>query len=515
MIVNTFLTLVGGFLLIAAGVIRFLRWASIVQQKEYRWDRLALFLKTDAGHSEIVRLLPILNDFSRSGLKRPKLTARASITMLVAAVVNLLVLLAVMFLVQSLVLIAFAVVMIYLLIPVSMIVSGFSTVWIRVASTYWYLWRAGQLLKRNDPIVIGIAGPFGKTSTKQLLSHVLSEKFSTFATPSSYNTALSVAKAVVDGYDGQEIAILEYGSYKTGEIEEMTHWMEPDHAIITGFSPQHLGLFGSEEAIIEADAELVRAVPSQGSVLVNAQYQGAVAISKLGGHSDFIPYSTEDSPVQLGNVSLNKYGQLQFQWNEDTVETRLVGEMHTDTVRAVISMSEQLGLSSQEIISGLESFKPTERFMRVCIRSDANREKTVLILDDGLTSNSEGYKAMKRTFDALSMEYAVPSTLVFNGIVDLDYRSEEIHRELGEMSKDFDAVWYFSEVGRAAFREGLERMPVRAGETQTDLKLDELVAMDVSREIDGIIVLEGKMPGWFRPALEKLFPHDITAEYTR
>ena len=56
--------------------IRMLRWFSIIQQKEYRFDRLMLFIKTTQGQRELIRLIPKKSDFSRTGLKRPKITMR-------------------------------------------------------------------------------------------------------------------------------------------------------------------------------------------------------------------------------------------------------------------------------------------------------------------------------------------------------------------------------------------------------------------------------------------------------
>ncbi len=500
----------GILLLVVAAFVRFLRWASIVQQKEYRYDRLRLYLLTADGRAEFLRLLPELDDFSRTGLRRPRFTPRALVTMLIAAGALSLVIGggAVLLPGNPLLSVFLLGLLAYALLPVVLMLAGLSGIIVREAVTRWTLWHARRVLQVHEPIVIGITGSFGKTSTKQLLARVLAEKYSTFATPSSHNTALSVARAVSSAYAGEEIAVLEYGAYKPGEIARMTRWMDPDHAIITGFTPQHLGLFGSEQAIIDAKAELVQALPAEGTVHVNAQYQGAREIARTGGHADFIPYTTAKSAVQLEDVSLDEWGRLRATWDGHTFSTQLVGSMHADTIRACISMATQLALSPAEIVQGLRAFQPTERFMRSYIGT-LEDGRSILFIDDGATANSQGFQAMVDVIKHLQHQHPdVPMTLVFNGIVDLAHKHESIHRGLGEISQVFDQVWYPHAVGRESFEEGYGAPAAIRTATPQELPLETVVRAEEGdtahdqQQIDGIMVLEGKMAGWFRAALD-------------
>ena len=85
------------------------------------------------------------------------------------------------------------------------------------------LMLAKSKVQKTKPLIIGITGSYGKTSTKILLSSVLKKKFSVFRTPKSYNTKFSVARSINRGYRGEQVMVLEYGAYKKGERMLLNH----------------------------------------------------------------------------------------------------------------------------------------------------------------------------------------------------------------------------------------------------------------------------------------------------
>lgn len=119
-----------------------------------------------------------------------------------------------------------------------------------------------KIKTRKSPLtVIGITGSYGKTSTKQLLEHVLKTKYKVFATGQSHNTLFSVASDIIRYLsDEQTHAIIEYGAYKRGEIKRLTELIKPQIAVITGISKQHYGLFGSYENLKMAKFELIESL---------------------------------------------------------------------------------------------------------------------------------------------------------------------------------------------------------------------------------------------------------------
>ena len=118
--------------------------------------------------------------------------------------------------------------------------------------------------------VIGITGSYGKTSTKEFLDVILSEKYRVIKTTGNNNTNIGVAKTVLNKVnDNYDYFICEMGAYKIGEIEEICGIVKPEIGILTGINEQHLDLFGSIENTVKAKFELIEALSKKGVAILN------------------------------------------------------------------------------------------------------------------------------------------------------------------------------------------------------------------------------------------------------
>lgn len=200
-----------------------LYWVWFWQIKEYRRDR---FL---AGISK----KNFLDQYNLRYWPRPKLTARAVITLLVAQLfigVN------------------------FLLAPLTIALA------VGIVTPIFILYKKYLIKKATGKfkgLVIGITGSYGKSSTKELLAHVLSLKFKVAKTPKNINSEIGVAQTVLKLKGDEEVFIVEMGAYKRGEIKAICEMVKPKIGIITGIGDQHLGLFGSLENLKKAKYELV------------------------------------------------------------------------------------------------------------------------------------------------------------------------------------------------------------------------------------------------------------------
>jgi UDP-N-acetylmuramoyl-tripeptide--D-alanyl-D-alanine ligase len=120
-----------------------------------------------------------------------------------------------------------------------------------------YITAAKARLAQVAPIVVGITGSFGKTSTKQHVTHLLAGSRTVVASPASFNNRAGLARAVNEQLTpGTEVFVAEMGTYGKGEIAELCRWCPPAIAVITAIGPVHLERFKTEEAIVEAKAEI-------------------------------------------------------------------------------------------------------------------------------------------------------------------------------------------------------------------------------------------------------------------
>ena len=166
-------------------LVRWSRWLAIVQQKEYRLDRLFAYIKSVEGKRELLRVIPKLGDFTREGFKRPKPTTRITFVLIFSSlpVAYLLWL----FFVADIITASVLGVLGYLCLPAVIFLAVAPSYLISEMMTVLALRRAKMLVNKSHPKVIGITGSYGKTSTKLLLAHILGGKYRVFTTPKSFN----------------------------------------------------------------------------------------------------------------------------------------------------------------------------------------------------------------------------------------------------------------------------------------------------------------------------------------
>ncbi|MBP9819444.1 UDP-N-acetylmuramoyl-tripeptide--D-alanyl-D-alanine ligase [Candidatus Woesebacteria bacterium] len=480
-------------------LVRFSRWLSLLQQKEYRWDRIITHLQTPEGLEDLVGVIPPLSQLSWSRFKRPRPTARVITS---AFLVLCLILLGAgaaslwwlgLGLGYWTVIAAVFAILVLLFMPALVLVSAIPTSLISRWQTSRMLRKAEQLLARHAPLVIGITGSYGKTSTKQLLAHVLRQKYSVFATPKSFNTRFSVAQSVVEGYKNEEIVILEYGAYAPGEIRALASRLTPAWAIITGFAPQHLGLFGSEESIVKAKAELLQALPNHGKAFVNGNdpaVQRIVKAAHLPASLSFQKFAWEDYSW-LKKAKMSNSGELFIQHQNRSVKTAFVGLHYRSIIAAVARVAEELKMSQLAVIKRLSTFEPSSAFI-----TTRQTENGSFIIDDGGTSNPKGFAA---ALDLVSQLEYPKKILVTSGIVDLGEKTQSIHQELAQLAwqAGVSEVLFVGQQGKVAFTSVFTSARVIDDIVEVKTVLENLPA-------GSLLLIEGRQPGWCQKSIDAL-----------
>ncbi len=467
---------------------RLLFWLALVQQKEYRLDRIKLYLISREGGTELWSLLPRRSWLQVKLWKRPRWTARVTILAVICCITTFLWLVAGYAVGQWLVpgswgLIGLLwlgqIILCYVAMPGLVMVGLLPTALVSLWATRRVSQQARALVKRHHPLVIGITGSYGKTSTKQLLAHVLASKYSVFATPASYNTLYSVAKSITDHYQGEEVLILEYGAYKTGEIARLCQVVPPSLAVITGITAQHLGIFGSVQAIITAKSELTQALPPEGVVFYNASDTDTVKVASAFSGIKYGYADPDDRQIPTAGVTAD--GRLEFVLDSVVVKTQLIGLHYLSCLEAALSIGEHLGVPRSQIIARLMSFTPTANFTRLHDLGDKIR-----LLDNGRTSNPVGYQAMLELAGSLPAQTKI---LIFGGILDLGEQTDTIHTQLARASaKIFDYVWYVNPTGHKEFDQA---MP-----DQVISQRQAILAQWQNLQPDTLVVIEGRLPAW-------------------
>lgn len=273
--------------------------------------------------------------------------------------------------------------------------------------------------------IIGITGSYGKTTMKEILAAVLSEKFKVLKTPESVNTEVGIGRLILKEVGPQtEIFIVEMGAYRRGEIKTLCELARPDIAILTGINEAHLERFGSIENTIAAKFEIVENAKPDAVVVLNKddervmknyeRYMGSRRIEFYSKNND--PLSPSFSPLSKGES-----------------ERGILGDYAKGIVNAARLIAKELGMTDAKIDKGISQIKPIPHRLQPIETAGG-----ILVIDDSYNANPDGVREAIKVLSAFKDRRKIYLT---PGLVEMGKRSAEIHREVGrQLAKAADLV---------------------------------------------------------------------------
>lgn len=230
---------------------------------------------------------------------------------------------------------------------------------------------AHKLSVMPDLKIIGICGSFGKTATKHILQHILSENLKVEVSPHSTNGVNSVARTVLGLNPQTQVLIVEMNAYKPGQIAQISKLLRPHMAIITSIDENHLGLFGTLENTVHAKTEVLDYLQPDGVAVFNADDPDLFQAFKRSRHHEIFVFSTEEAEQRLkdNQLTLNTYNwkasKQQLTLNTPSVEIPISLQSITKSMAPfwslAIAASLELGIDVNNVTSRLAEFKlPTE-----------------------------------------------------------------------------------------------------------------------------------------------------------
>ena len=239
-----------------------------------------------------------------------------------------------------------------------------------------------------DLTLIALTGSNGKTTSKELINAVLSQKFKTVATKGNLNNHIGVPLTLLAMNDKTEIGIVEMGANHLGEIEMLCEIAEPDYGYITNFGKAHLEGFGSLAGVVKGKTELYSFLKKHGkSIFVNAMDAQQIAGSE---DMDRITFGTphSDFNVQL----IDSTHQLLVEYRKIKIQSNLVGAYNFANLSAAIAIGAYFNVSPEKIKAGIEGFIPKNN------RSQLLSKETNTILMDAYNANPTSMLAALENF---------------------------------------------------------------------------------------------------------------------
>lgn len=269
---------------------------------------------------------------------------------------------------------------------------------------------------------LAITGTNGKTTTKELVSTILSSTFKTSATAGNLNNHIGVPLTILRIPFDTEIAVIEMGANHEHEIESYCKIARPTHGIITNIGKAHLEGFGSEEGVRRAKGELYDFLrKNNGTVFVCNEYPYLVEMSK--GIPTVITYGQKSADYTgtplaesaLLSVKADKPSGI------DQINTQLVGAYNFPNVMAAVAVGTYFKVPAEKIRSSIADYIPSNNRSQV-IRQDSNT-----IIMDAYNANPSSMKAAIENFAGIQADKKV---LLLGGMMELGADSVKEHQAL-------------------------------------------------------------------------------------
>jgi len=284
----------------------------------------------------------------------------------------------------------------------------------------------------NIPI-IGITGTNGKTTTKELINIVLSEKYKTTATLGNLNNHIGLPLTLLSIPKDSEMAIIEMGASHRKEIEFLCKIAEPNYGIITNIGTAHIEGFGSYEGVKKTKNELYEYIKSKkGKVFVN---QNDKVLQELSKDIERINYGNSDFQLLSSSPS------VQLKWKKKLITSQLYGKYNYNNILTAICIGNYFRVPENQIVQAIESYIPSNNRSQI-IKIDSN-----IIYLDAYNANPTSMTAAIDTF----AENTAPNKLMILGdMLELGKISQKEHQKIVDKVQKFNLTTIF--VGEA-FKE--------------------------------------------------------------
>jgi UDP-N-acetylmuramoyl-tripeptide--D-alanyl-D-alanine ligase len=327
---------------------------------------------------------------------------------------------------------------------------------------------AGHVRDHVDPLVVGITGSVGKTTTKDFTGAVLAAARRTVAARGSFNNEVGVPLTLLRLEADHEAIVVEMGARGVGHIADLATYVKPDIGIVTAVAGVHLELFGTIDDITVAKGELVESLPATGAAVLNVDdhrvasmasrtVASVIRVSSLGAG---------DADVVAGDIALDDFARATFTartpWGDVRTRLPVAGRHQVDNALLALAVAGHAGVDLELAAKALEQAAVS------AWRGEVVEAGGVRILNDAYNANPTSTRAALDTL--MSLEVPGRRIAVLGVMAEIGDTADVEHREVGA---------YANEVGvDRLVVVGDEAVGIAAGARDAGMAADCVVAVD-------------------------------------
>lgn len=278
--------------------------------------------------------------------------------------------------------------------------------------------------KLNIP-VLALTGSNGKTTSKELVSAVLAQKFTTHATKGNLNNHIGVPLTILSIDSHVELAVVEMGANHVGEIASLCSIAMPTHGFITNIGKAHIGTFGGFENIIKGKTELFDHLQkAQGVVFANSGNE--ILKKKAGQLKNVVWYPGEGDYYRCKLVSSDPMLLVEAE-NGERVQTQLTGAYNFENVAAALCIGKYFGVDPAKANAAIAAYAPSN------MRSQVVKSHSNTIILDAYNANPSSMAAAIENLAAMKADKKV---LILGDMFELEEEADKEHRAIAKLLKE-------------------------------------------------------------------------------
>ena len=275
---------------------------------------------------------------------------------------------------------------------------------------------------------IGITGSNGKTSTKELIVRVLETKYNVHYTLGNLNNHIGVPLTLLAMKNDVEIAIIEMGASKPGDIKELCDIADPDFGIITNIGKAHLEGMGSLEGVARTKSELyVHILKKGGQVFVNSTDEHLMRMASR--FDEIIKFPQKGDYYECEFIESSPY--IIFEDGGKRVETHLLGKYNFYNLASALCIGKFFKVDSDKALKAISEYKPDMN------RSEVVKRRSNTIILDAYNANPSSMKAAILNIDEMR---AANKMVILGDMFELGEDSKKEHSGIGELVAECDSI---------------------------------------------------------------------------
>lgn len=277
--------------------------------------------------------------------------------------------------------------------------------------------------------IIGLTGSNGKTTTKEIIHAVLSEKFNVQYTSGNLNNHIGVPLTLLSIKPEHEMAVIEMGANHQKEIALLSSISQPDFGYITNFGKAHLEGFGGYEGVIKGKSELYDYLKDhKKTIIVNEN--DPIQVEKTENYVPKITFGRENSDYQFELFSEQNFVGLKYK--DQKAVSKLTGEYNFTNLCAAASLGLHFGIDFENIKNAIENYTPTNMRSQI-----VKKEGKTLVLDT-YNANPSSMTASLHNF----ITFEGSKTIVIGDMLELGEESEKEHQNILKLAQElgFDQI---------------------------------------------------------------------------